>query len=315
MGDRFIPTDEGGQLLINYLGPPKTFPQVSVTDILRGKVPRGAFEDRIVLVGATALGTYDLRNTPFSPLYPGIEVHASVIDSILTQSFMARPEWSKLFDLLAIVTLGARRPFLLRPKQRRENGRRASIDLAPASGDLLVMGGSQGAQRINRALGECLVTLLERHPRLRVTHQCGARDAEWAGQLAASLSEPLRGRYTVAPFFDDIAARICDADLVVMRAGGSSLAEVSVLGRPMLLVPYPHARAHQVDNAMPYVHCGAARMLSDEQCTGERLRTEVEAITGDPERWREMARASAAAGRPDAAQRVVDLLVEVARVP
>src|SRR2546422_2656319 len=107
MGDRFIPTDEGGQLLINYLGPPKTFPQVSVTDILRGKVPRGAFKDRIVLVGATALGTYDLRNTPFSPVYPGIEVHASVIDSILTQSFMARPEWSKLFDLLAIVTLGA----------------------------------------------------------------------------------------------------------------------------------------------------------------------------------------------------------------
>src|SRR2546426_7422426 len=107
MGDRFIPTDEGGQLLINYLGPPKTFPQVSVTDILRGKVPRGAVEDRIVLVGATALGTYDLRNTPFSPSFPGIEVHASVIDSILTQSFMARPEWSKLFDLLAIVTLSA----------------------------------------------------------------------------------------------------------------------------------------------------------------------------------------------------------------
>src|SRR5439155_25586157 len=98
---------EGGQLLISYLGPPKTFPQVSVTDILRGKVPRGAFEDRIVLVGATALGTYDLRNTPFSPSFPGIEVHASVIDSILTQSFMARPEWSKPFDLLAIVMLGA----------------------------------------------------------------------------------------------------------------------------------------------------------------------------------------------------------------
>ncbi len=107
MGERFIPTDEGGQLLINYPGPPKPFPQVSVTDILGGKAPRGAFKDRIVLVGATALGTYDLRNTPFSPVYPGIEVHASVIDSILTQSFMARPEWSKLFDLLAIVTLGA----------------------------------------------------------------------------------------------------------------------------------------------------------------------------------------------------------------
>jgi adenylate cyclase len=107
MGDRFIPTDEAGQLLVNYLGPPRTFARFSVTDILKGQVPPGTFKDRIVLVGATALGTYDLRNTPFSPLYPGTEVHASVIDNILTQRFMARPEWSKIFDLLAIVVLGA----------------------------------------------------------------------------------------------------------------------------------------------------------------------------------------------------------------
>jgi adenylate cyclase len=107
MGERIIPTDEAGQLLINYLGPPKTFPQISVTDILGGKVPAGTFKDRIVLVGATALGTYDLRNTPFSPLYPGLEVHATVIDNILAQSFMAKPQWSKIFDLFAIVALGA----------------------------------------------------------------------------------------------------------------------------------------------------------------------------------------------------------------
>ncbi|HEU4368804.1 MAG TPA: adenylate/guanylate cyclase domain-containing protein [Methylomirabilota bacterium] len=106
LGDRLIPTDESGQLLINYYGPPKTFAQVSVTDILRGKVAAGTFKDRIVLVGATALGTYDLRSTPFSPLYPGMEVHASVIENVLTGSFMARPEWSKVFDLLAIVALG-----------------------------------------------------------------------------------------------------------------------------------------------------------------------------------------------------------------
>ena len=179
---------------------------------------------------------------------------------------------------------------------------------------LLVMGGSQGAQRINRALGECLAELLEGHPALRVTHQCGARDADWARTLAESLPPPLRDRYTVAPFFDDIAERIRDADLVVMRAGGSSLAEVSVLGRPMILVPYPHARAHQVDNAMPYVRCGAARLLSDEDCSGARMRAEMEAIAGDPVAWREMARASAAAGRPDAAQRVAELLAEVATV-
>jgi adenylate cyclase len=59
-----------------------------------------------VIVGATALGTYDLRTTPFSPLYPGMEVHASVIESILTGRFLTRPEWSRIFDLLAIVVLG-----------------------------------------------------------------------------------------------------------------------------------------------------------------------------------------------------------------
>jgi adenylate cyclase len=106
MGDRFIPTHESGQLLINYFGPPRTFAQVSVTDILQGRVPAGTFKDRIVLIGATALGTYDLRTTPFSPLYPGMEVHASVIESILTRSFLTRPEWSRIFDLLAIVALG-----------------------------------------------------------------------------------------------------------------------------------------------------------------------------------------------------------------
>jgi len=107
LGDHFIATDEVGQLLINYPGPPRTFTQVSVTDVLKGQAPAGVFKDRIVLVGATALGTYDLRNTPFSPLYPGTEVHASVIDNILTHSYMARPEWSKFFDLSAIVVLAA----------------------------------------------------------------------------------------------------------------------------------------------------------------------------------------------------------------
>jgi adenylate cyclase len=105
--DRFIPTDPVGQVLINYLGPPKTFPQVSVTDILRGETAPGTFRDRIVLVGATALTTYDLRNTPFSPIYPGTEVHASVIDNILTGSFVGRSEWARIFDVLTIVGLGA----------------------------------------------------------------------------------------------------------------------------------------------------------------------------------------------------------------
>lgn len=107
LGERFIPTDENGELLVNFLGPPKTFAHISISDILRGRISAGTFKDKIVLVGATAMGTHDLRSTPVSPLYPGIEIHATVIDNILTQDFITRPNWSKIFDLLAIISLGA----------------------------------------------------------------------------------------------------------------------------------------------------------------------------------------------------------------
>jgi adenylate cyclase len=106
MGKRFIPTDENGQLLINYLGPQKTFQHVSITDILEGKIPKGTFKDRIVLVGATAMGTHDLRSTPFSVFYPGVEIHATVIENILAQNFLSKPKWSTIYDLFAIIALG-----------------------------------------------------------------------------------------------------------------------------------------------------------------------------------------------------------------
>ncbi len=106
IGDRVVPTDESGQLLIDYLGPPKTIPHISISDILNGRTDNGAFRNKIVLVGATAMGTYDLRNTPFSPKFPGVEIHATVIENILKEKFMTRPEWSRVFDLAAIVLLG-----------------------------------------------------------------------------------------------------------------------------------------------------------------------------------------------------------------
>ncbi|HSO20265.1 MAG TPA: CHASE2 domain-containing protein, partial [Desulfosarcina sp.] len=106
MGDRFIPTDENGQMRINYLGPPKTFPHYSITDILHGRTPPGTFTDRIVIVGATAVGTHDLRATPMSPVFPGVEIHANIIDNMLTGRFITKPQWSRIFDLLAILTIG-----------------------------------------------------------------------------------------------------------------------------------------------------------------------------------------------------------------
>lgn len=106
MGEINIPTDESGQMMINYLGPPKVFPHYSIADIINNKIPKGEFKDKIVIAGATATGIYDLRSTPFSTIYPGLEIHATVIDNILQQQFLFRPKWAKIFDLLAIILIG-----------------------------------------------------------------------------------------------------------------------------------------------------------------------------------------------------------------
>jgi adenylate cyclase len=101
-----IPTDEEGRLLLNYLGPARTFPHYSVADILTGRIPDDKIKDKIVLIGATATGVYDMRNTPFSPVYPGVEIHATIIDNILHQNFMIHSGWVRFIDLLVIIFAG-----------------------------------------------------------------------------------------------------------------------------------------------------------------------------------------------------------------
>jgi UDP-N-acetylglucosamine--N-acetylmuramyl-(pentapeptide) pyrophosphoryl-undecaprenol N-acetylglucosamine transferase len=185
---------------------------------------------------------------------------------------------------------------------------RRGAPLSDSCRHILVTGGSQGARRLNRSIAGCARQLLEEHAQLRVTHQCGLLDFEEMQSAAASLPEAVAQRYHVARFFPDLALRIAAADLVIMRAGGSSLAECAALGRPMILVPYPHAGAHQVFNAAPYVRAGAALLLDDEACTPARLRAEINKLVGDQRRWHAMAAASLRMGRPDATERVTELI-------
>jgi len=104
--DIVIPTDESGQLLINYMGPPQTFPHYSIADILAGRLPKDTFRDKIVLVGATAIGIYDLRVTPFSSTFPGVEIHANVIDNILHRNFLIHSSVTRFIDLCSILLFG-----------------------------------------------------------------------------------------------------------------------------------------------------------------------------------------------------------------
>jgi UDP-N-acetylglucosamine--N-acetylmuramyl-(pentapeptide) pyrophosphoryl-undecaprenol N-acetylglucosamine transferase len=192
---------------------------------------------------------------------------------------------------------------------RREVLARRPAPLGASCTRVLVTGGSQGARRLNRAIAGCLERLLENAPDLTVVHQCGALDVAEMRDMAASLPPALSVRYTVGAFFDDIADRIAGSDLVMMRAGGSSLAECAVLGKPMVLVPYPHAGAHQAFNAEHYVRRGAATLINDEDCTPERVRAEIESLLTDAPRWRRMAAASDALALPDATARVVSLIL------
>jgi len=107
LGDRFSATDPSGRVLIDYLGPPKTFPHVSIADVLSGRIPADAFRGAIVVIGATATGLFDARSTPFSTVYPGPEIHATVADQLLSGRQIRRPSWAQASDLLAIVVLGA----------------------------------------------------------------------------------------------------------------------------------------------------------------------------------------------------------------
>ncbi len=114
IGKIFIPTDEKGGLLINYYGKAGSIPQHSVTDILQGKLPKGTFKDKIVIVGSTAQGVHDLRNTPFDSGQPGLEVHASVIENIINQDFIKKNKVTiPPSDYLAVIILGLIVAFIL----------------------------------------------------------------------------------------------------------------------------------------------------------------------------------------------------------
>jgi UDP-N-acetylglucosamine--N-acetylmuramyl-(pentapeptide) pyrophosphoryl-undecaprenol N-acetylglucosamine transferase len=194
------------------------------------------------------------------------------------------------------------RPELLEPR------RRVSGELR----NLLVFGGSQGAHRLNVAMAEAVKTLLER-PRLHITHITGTPDHDWLRSFRSGLEPDDARRYVVEPFAADFVSLLRKADLVVSRAGGSSIAEMTALGLPMILVPYPFAGGHQRFNAEPAASAGAAVVVPDEELSGVRLASEVARLADDPERLRRMSAAGLGLSHPDAAQRIAHTLLGAAR--
>ena len=106
IGNRFVPTDETGQLLLNYTVPAQGFPTYAVTDIIGNTLSGNPFKDRIVIVGATAKGIGDTKTIPLGPDHPGMEIHATALNNILTGQFLIQSKWVLVYDLAAIVVMG-----------------------------------------------------------------------------------------------------------------------------------------------------------------------------------------------------------------
>ncbi len=188
----------------------------------------------------------------------------------------------------------------------RVSGRR-HFGIAPEATVVLIVGGSQGARSINAAA----VDAFGPHPPFEVIHVVGPKNVEATRSLFGDQTPS--PQYRIEGFLDDLPEAIAAADLVVSRSGGSVF-ELAAIGRPSILVPYPHATAdHQATNAKWLVSAGAAVVLPDAECSGVRLRELVGALLSDPPRREAMADAARRIGRPDAADKIADLVVASVR--
>ncbi|MEJ2530860.1 MAG: undecaprenyldiphospho-muramoylpentapeptide beta-N-acetylglucosaminyltransferase [Halioglobus sp.] len=176
---------------------------------------------------------------------------------------------------------------------------------------LLVLGGSLGAQPINRVLPGALRALADGagEGAVEVWHQTGEAHA---GDVTAEYGELLQRGVRVMPFIEDMAAAYAWADLVLCRAGALTIAEVAVMGRPSILVPLPHAiDDHQSANARSLSGRGAAVLLPQGKMTEQSLATTLQDFLAHPARLAAMAAAAAAAAAPDATSRVSDCCEEL----
>jgi UDP-N-acetylglucosamine--N-acetylmuramyl-(pentapeptide) pyrophosphoryl-undecaprenol N-acetylglucosamine transferase len=171
---------------------------------------------------------------------------------------------------------------------------------------LVVMGGSQGA-RILSDIVPAAVAALPDHMRrnLRVAHQARVEDVD---RVSAAYSEAGIDA-DVKSFFNDIPRRLSEAQLVISRSGASSVADISVIGRPSILVPFAAATAdHQTANARGLVDAGAAILIPERMLEPVTLAEQMELVLSNPQAAEKMALAALSQGRPDATERLVEIV-------
>jgi UDP-N-acetylglucosamine--N-acetylmuramyl-(pentapeptide) pyrophosphoryl-undecaprenol N-acetylglucosamine transferase len=212
------------------------------------------------------------------------------------------------YDALVVDTGYPVRPEL-RQRSMTKTQARLAFRLLPHVPTLLVFGGSRGARAINQALAAALPHLL---PLMQVIHISGELDYPAAQERVRGLDAELLARYRLVPYLhDEMAAALHAADLVVARAGASTLGEFPALGLPAILVPLPISGGHQRHNARYLAERGAAIVVENEALADE-LQPAILTLMNDPARLEAMSRASAALARPDAARAIARLILDQA---
>jgi UDP-N-acetylglucosamine--N-acetylmuramyl-(pentapeptide) pyrophosphoryl-undecaprenol N-acetylglucosamine transferase len=220
---------------------------------------------------------------------------------------MANRTLGKIVDRIYISIPGSERFFPLGKTVLTGNPVRAEIlsrarETGGEGNTLLVLGGSQGAHRLNELVLAALSPGVRELAGFRIIHQTGAQDRERLTRAYAELGISAQ----VEAFIDDMAGAYCRADLVVSRAGATTLAELMVMGRPAVFVPYPFAADdHQSSNAAFLVAGGGARMFRERDLDPIRLRKEIFDLLGDRTRLLGMARKMKSHARPEATGAIV----------
>lgn len=176
---------------------------------------------------------------------------------------------------------------------------------------VLIFGGSQGAQKINDAMIGVYKSLKDRDD-LQIIHITGKKMFD---EVCKAMKREVHSddnlRYQAHPYLSDINDAYAASDLVVSRAGATTIAELTAVGVPSVLVPYPHATGnHQFKNAEVLENIGAAKIIPDNELNGESLKNAIDSITGDPATLARMKERSSSLGKPFAANDLAKIVLD-----
>jgi UDP-N-acetylglucosamine--N-acetylmuramyl-(pentapeptide) pyrophosphoryl-undecaprenol N-acetylglucosamine transferase len=192
------------------------------------------------------------------------------------------------------------------PPPRQETEGEQDERRGPGVFRIFIFGGSQGAHAINMAMIEALPHLTDLSGRLEISHQTGEKDCTTVRDAYKNTTIPV----IVQPFIKDMATEYRKADLIICRAGATTIAETTACGKPCLFIPFPHAvDDHQRRNAEALLKKQACFMLLEHELTGDRLASEIRELMNDPELLQQTCDAAFGLARLDAAQIIVDTMV------